>query len=371
MLKNLKLIGGFIVKISVLGSGNGGCALAFDWAQQGHDVYLFDFEEYSTNIEGINKKGSLTSTGMLEGTVKLKYAGHDIKTVIQGADIIFVVGPAFSTEPFAKISKQYLEKGQVIVVCPSSCGGSIVFKNALDISLENEDYRIAETSTLPYAVRVTEPGNINVFLKLKDGLYIAATPKKDTDKVYDLLKGVYPCLIKAENILQTTLQNGNPVIHPSVTLLNAALVQRTNGDFYFYEEGVTPAVGNLIEALDKERIEMGKKLGLEILPDPIIGVNQGYMGEATYGKGYSEAPGFKGIKAGPSLDYRFFTEDVAYGLVFLSDLGKHIEVETPSIDAVIQIVSVLMSKDYKEEKNRTMETLKLDQYDIEKLKDIL
>lgn len=364
-------MGGFIVKISILGSGNGGCALAFDWAKEGHDVYLFDFKEYSTNIEAINEKGGMTSTGMLEGTVKLKYAGYDMKTVIKEADLIFVVGPAYSTEPFGKAAKPHLEKGQVVIVCPSSCGGAIVFKNALGVDLENDDYIIAETSTLPYAVRVTKPGNINVFLKLKSGLYISATPRKYTNKVYDLLKDIYPGLIKAKNILQTTLQNGNPIIHPSVTLLNAALVERTNGDFYFYEEGVTPAVGRLIESLDKERIQIGEKLELNIIPDPVIGTSQGYMGEKNYCKGYSEAPGFKGIKAGPSLDYRFFTEDVAYGLVFLSDLGNYVGVETPSINSMIQIVSVIMGRDFKEEARRTMKTLKLDIYDIKKLNDIL
>ncbi|NLX63052.1 MAG: opine dehydrogenase, partial [Tissierellia bacterium] len=113
------------------------------------------------------------------------------------------------------------------------------------------------------------------------------------------LKDVYPSLNPAKNVLQTTLQNGNPIIHPPITLLNAGLVERTGGNFYFYEEGVTPAVGRLIEGLDKERIAIGKKLGLEIIPDPIIGVKEGYMKEPTYDNGYITAPGFRGIKAGP------------------------------------------------------------------------
>jgi len=107
-------------------------------------------------------------------------------------------------------------------------------------------------------------------------------------------KDVYPSLVPAKNILQTTLQNGNPVIHPSVSLLNAALIERTNGDFYFYEEGVTKAVGRLMKAVDEERLEIGKKLGIEIMRDPEIGVKQGYMQEATYDKGFSEANIFSG-----------------------------------------------------------------------------
>ena len=33
------------MKVSILGSGNGGMAVAFEWAKAGHDVFMFDFEE--------------------------------------------------------------------------------------------------------------------------------------------------------------------------------------------------------------------------------------------------------------------------------------------------------------------------------------
>lgn len=360
-----------MMKIAVLGSGNGGCAVAFDWAQHGHDVYMFDFEEFSSNIDAINKNGGIISTGMLEGLAELKYAGYDIKTVVEDADLIFVVGPAYSTEPFGKAIKPYLKKGQIVIVCPSSCGGSLVFKKAIGVDIENDDYIIAETSTLPYAVRITEPGKINVFLKLKGGLYIAATPAIYTEKVYNLTKDVYPSLVKAKNVFQTTLQNANPVIHPAVSLLNAALIERTKGDFYFYEEGVTEAVGRLIKAVDDERIEIGKKLGFDIMRDPVLGVKQGYMQEATYDRGYSEANGFKGISAQSSLDYRYFNEDVGYGLVFMTDLAKKVGVETPIMDSIINIVSKIMDRDYRKEKARTIESLGLDKYSFDELMEIL
>jgi 2-polyprenyl-6-methoxyphenol hydroxylase-like FAD-dependent oxidoreductase len=34
------------VEVAVLGAGNGGCAVAFDWAQHGHNVRLFATAEY-------------------------------------------------------------------------------------------------------------------------------------------------------------------------------------------------------------------------------------------------------------------------------------------------------------------------------------
>ncbi|WZL74314.1 NAD/NADP octopine/nopaline dehydrogenase family protein [Clostridiaceae bacterium 35-E11] len=359
------------MKITVLGSGNGGCAVAFDWAKAGHDVFMFDFEKFPKSIDAIAKNGGIFSEGQLQGFAKIQYAGHDIEKVVKKADLIFVVGPAYSTQPFGEACRPYLEKGQIVIVCPSSCGGSIVFKNALDLDIASEDIVIAESSTLPYAVRLMEPGKIHVYLKLKGGLLLAALPSKYTNKVITLTQGVYPCMVAAKNVLQTTLQNANPVIHPAVTLLNAGLIERSKGDFFFYEDGVTPAVGNLMETIDKERIAIGEKLGFEVIPDPVLGMQQGYMQENTYDAGYSKAEGFKGIQAQSSLDYRYFHEDVGYGLVFMSELGRQVGVATPTMDAVIHIVSAIMKKDYRNEKKRTMETLGLGGYSLGALNDIL
>jgi opine dehydrogenase len=175
----------------------------------------------------------------------------------------------------------------------------------------------------------------------------------------------------AKNILQTSLQNGNPVIHPTITLMNVALIERTSGDFDFYHEGVTPAVGRLIEAVDKERVAIGKKLGVDVIPDPELGVMQGYMTEATYDNGFITSPGFEGVKAQSSLDYRYFNEDVGYGLVFFQKLGEQVGVATPVMSAVITIVSQLMNRDYLGEAKRSMETLGLSKHTAKELEELL
>ena len=359
------------MKVAVLGSGNGALAVAFEWAKAGHDIYLFDFEQFPKNIEAINTLGGIEAEGELEGFQKVKYAGHDISIAVKDAEIIFAVGPAYSTEPFGKACKPYIKSGQIYIICPGSCVGSIVFKNALGLDLTNEKVVIAETSTLPYAVRIIGDAKIAVYNRLKGGYYVAALPSKYNTKVFDILSKVYFEIELADNILKTTLQNANPVIHPSVTLLNAALIERTKGDFLFYEEGITKSVGRLIKAVDEERIAIGKQLGVVVIPDPELGIKQGYQIENSYDIGYSEVPGFKGIKAQPQLDYRYFNEDAGFGLVFFTDLAKQIGVETPVMNAVLKLASVVMERDYVMEKARTMETLGLSKYSLAELKEVI
>jgi len=348
------------VRVAVLGAGNGGVASAFDFAQHGHDVALFATVEHEPNVVAVSRAGGIAASGDLEGFAPLRYAGHDAGEALSGAELVLLVGPAYSTEPLAAVAAPHLTDGTAVVICPGSCAGAIAFKRTVGLELDDQRYIVGETSTLPYAVRVTEPGVVKVFLKLSAGVYLAGLPRAATNRLHDLVKDVWPAVEKADSVFQTTLQNGNPVIHPAVTLLNAGLLERTQGDFLFYEEGVTESVGRLIEAVDIERQAIAAKLGVTIQSEPALGVRQGYMREESYSTGYSTAPGFLGIMSQSRLDHRYLTEDVGYSLVFLTDLAARLSVRTPVMDAIIAIASVVLARDFRAEGKRTLSTLGLD-----------
>ena len=345
------------MKITVLGAGAGGTAMAFDCASYGHEVRLFDFEDFPANVAAVAEQGGIRADGDISGFAAIASAGHDIDEALDGAELIYVVGPAYSTEPFGEAVAGKLTAGQVVIVSPSSCGGALAFKKAAGLEVDDDTIKVAETSTLHYAVRLTEPGRVRVFLKLKAGNLLAALPGKHTEEILAAIADVYPSMESAKNVMQTSLQNANPIIHPAVTLANAARIEGTGGDFLFYEEGVSDATGRLIEALDKERIAIGAAMGIEVIPDPQMGMRQGYMLADNYGEGYRKAPGFLGIGAQPSLDHRYLNEDVGYGLVFMSQLARQLGVDVPTIDAIIHVTSVLMARNYAGEALRTPESL--------------
>jgi len=348
------------MKIAVLGAGAGGTSIAFDCAFHGHEVRLFDFTQFPENVEAIAEKKCINAEGDISGSANVTYAGHDIDEALKDAELIYVVGPAYSTEPFGRAVAGMLRPGQTVIVSPSSCGGALAFKQAAGLALEDDSVRVAETSTLHYAVRLTRPGHVRVFLKLKAGNLLAALPSEHTADILRLISDVYPSMEPAQSVLQTSLQNANPIIHPAVTLANSARIEGTGGSFLFYEEGVSDSTGRMIEALDQERIAIGAKLGIIVSPDPLMGMRQGYMLEDNYDTAYRTAPGFLGIGAQPQLDHRYLNEDVGYGLVFMSRLARQVDVETPTMDAMIQLTSVLMNRDYAGEALRTPETLGID-----------
>ncbi len=237
------------MKIAVLGAGAGGTAMAFDCAAHGHEVRVFDFPDFPDNIAKIAEQGGIHADGDIAGFGEIAAATHDIDVALAGAELIYVVGPAYSTEPFGAAVAGRLAAGQTVVVSPSSCGGALAFKKAAGVPVDDYSIRVAETSTLHYAVRLTEPGHIRVFLKLKAGNLLAALPGSETDAILEMFSDVYSSMEPAKSVMQTSLQNANPIIHPAVTLANAARIEGTGGQFLFYEEGVSDSTGRLIEAL--------------------------------------------------------------------------------------------------------------------------
>ena len=56
----------------------------------------------------------------------------------------------------------------------------------------------------------------------------------------------------------------NTVVHPLPVLLNAGRIE--SGEQYrHYMDGITPAIGDLIEQMDQERLAVGRAYGLDIL----------------------------------------------------------------------------------------------------------
>jgi opine dehydrogenase len=359
------------VNVTVVGSGNGGLAVAAEWAQNGHRVSVYSAAEHAhDNIPALAANGGIHSEGRLAGFMPIAYAGTDIEAALDGAEVVFVVGPAFATEPHARAMAPHLHTGMVVIICPTSCVGTLAFKRAANLPVSDDSVLVGETSTLPYASRADGQGTVHVYHRFDTGLFAAAVPRAGTPRLLETLRQVYPATEAAASILQTSLQNGNPVIHPAVTLLNAGLLERTHGGFKFYEEGITPSVGRLMEAVDRERLAIAAALGVTVLSEPDVGVLEGYMVESNYTTGYSTAPGFRGIGAPDRIDSRYLTEDIGYSMVFWTDLARRMTVETPVMDAIIAIGSVVLGEDVRARGARTLKSTGLAEMTGEQLRNL-
>jgi opine dehydrogenase len=346
------------MELAVLGAGNGGMAIAADMTLAGHKVRLFEFPQFKENLEPFKRDGGIHLVGVgRTGFAKLKVMTTDIEEAINGPDMIIAVMPAFGHKPLAKICAPHLKEGQIIVLSPGSTLGSLEFLHTLREEKVNPKIKIAEVQTLPYACRGSD-AEVRILLEVKK-LWLAAFPARDTPDVVTKFKELYPVTEPGKNILDVGMNNGNPIAHPGPALLNAGRVEYAKGEFYHYQEGITPHVAHIVQALDDERLALCRKMDFPAISTIERMYLTGYgITKSSLYEAFHTSPVFCGdhpIQGPKSIMDRYYVEDTAYGLVTWSSLGKTIGVPTPTIDALIQLISVLHQKDYFAQGERSLE----------------
>ena len=346
------------MKIAIIGAGNGGKAAAADMTLAGHNVNLFEFPQFEENLKPIKETGGINLVGAgRTGFAKLKLITSDIKEALEGVEMIVVAMPAFGHKPLAKVCAHYLRDGQYIVLNPGSTLGSLEFLHILKEQGVSPKIKIGDLHTLTYAARGAG-AEVRILLEVKK-LWLAAFPARDTQEVLAKFRELYPVTEAGKNVLDVGLNNGNPVAHPGPALLNAGRVEYSKGEFYHYQEGITPHVANVIKAIDEERLVLCRKMGFLAIPTIERMYLMGYgITKSSLYEAYTTSPVFCGeypIKGPYSVMDRYYVEDTAYGLVTWSSLGRSIGVPTPTIDATVHLISTLHDKNYYLQGERTLE----------------
>ena len=86
------------MKISIIGGGNGGCALAADLGSRGFDVCIYSHDDHAKNVKAIHQQNGIFVKGKIEGFVKINLSTTDIEVAITDAKYIFMVLPAYAQE---------------------------------------------------------------------------------------------------------------------------------------------------------------------------------------------------------------------------------------------------------------------------------
>lgn len=325
------------MKFAIIGAGNGGQSMAAHMTLLGHEVGLYDIQD--SLIEAINRAGGIHVEGVLEGFALLR-ATSNLAETVKDADAIMITTTATAHKPVAQSIAPYLLDGQVILIFPGYWGAMEFVSTFKDLGM-TKDVVVAETESLIYTCRAIAPGHVNI-RKIKEGVEFAALPSHNSGRVMQTLGGVYPQLMPASSVIRTTLNNVNPVFHVPILLLNTGGRVESLGDFYFYPEGASKSVVHVIEQLDQERINLGKALGIE-LDSSLDLLRRFYQIEAdTLYEGFQNNPSYKIGKAPTTLNYRYIYEDIPYGLIPMSALGKALEVETPCINLLIDLACMIV-----------------------------
>ena len=249
-------------QIAVIGAGNGGTAMAGDLTLAGHTCRLFEFEQWGQNVNAVNERGGIQVTGVAHtGFARVALATTDLKSAVDGADLIMVTTQALTHKLVAEGLAPLVRSGQTIVLWPGS-GGTLETRRIFDIAGVTADVILAEGATLPYCCRRLEgPGTVNIHRIDGPRNYVAALPATRTPELMEKLKDVYDTVVPAQSIIEPALYNPNIIVHPAGALFNMGRIEFSHGEFWMYKEGITPSVKKIINGMDREREAIMTRLG--------------------------------------------------------------------------------------------------------------
>lgn len=343
-------------RITVIGAGHGGKAMAAHLALMGREITLYN--RSFDHVRIIEERGGIdleSYEGGPHGFARIQKVTSDMKTALEDAEMIMVVLPSSAHADVAKLCAPHLKDGQIIVLHPGRTCGCIEFDNVLRKNGCTAHYILAETETFIYASRTDGPAQARIF-RIKEAVPLAALPAIHNKTVLTAIRSVFPQFIDGVDTLHTGLNNMGAIFHPAITILNAGRIESTHGDFEYYIDGVTPSIARVLEVLDRERVTVAAALGIRARNAMewlalAYNVSGNDLHEAIHNQS-----GYYGIKAPATMNHRYIFEDVPMSLVPISELGTRYGVSTSAIDSIVRLGCIIHRTDYRRS-GRTIDKL--------------
>jgi opine dehydrogenase len=338
--------------LTILGGGNTAFAVAANLTLRGFDVTLCELPSFAWTLEPILSTQTIRLDGIAErGAAKIARVTTDLKEALSANELALLIVPAYAHKAFAEACAPHLREGHIVVITPGTLG-TLEFARILH-EAGVSGVTLAESDTAPYVCRKVAPDAAHVW-GVVSGLGVGVFPSMDSGRVEEAICDVFTVDGKNgsasavrlyTNVLECGLSAMNPVVHPAGVLMNAGRVEYSKGDFYFYEEGVTPAVCDVIYALDAERRAIGKALGFDLTPVDEAFHAAGFGPKGDLWATINGSRMLTQLRAPGGVNTRWLTEDVPYGLGAWANLADQLGIETPVMDALVKLGLVVTHLD--------------------------
>lgn len=343
------------MKISILGAGNGGTAVAAELSLRGHEVTLIKTSNamHDENFKFLLENGgivNLTEEGKTV-TAKIKHITRELSYLSESKVVIVYIQTNYH-EALIKRIKPHLRDGQILLLNPGYLSTAYVLKHCSDINLT-----ICEAQSSFLDCRISEPGTIKIgFRNVRNPLGIFPVSRiKESKDILDKLGFPFDYL---PSVIEAALHNPNLIVHTVGAIMSIARIEKTKGDYCMYHEVFTPSVWRILEALDKEKMDVMEKCGCERISYVEACKHRNTLDDSRDAKEvffwYANMP--TRAKGPVVVDSRYISEDVPQGLVLLETLGSKFNVNTHICTALINIASAALGRNLRLE-GRTLERL--------------
>lgn len=352
------------MKVSVLGAGNAGCAVAADLTIKGHTVNLVKTSQsmHNANFEFLVKNdGEITLDEF--GEIKKANISHvtrDLK-VISESEVVIIYIQSLYHESLIKRIVPFLRDNQLVIINPGYLSTAFFLKHC------DKNIMIAEAESSFIDGRLTKPGYFTVgFRNVRNPVGVFPSSRKNEAK--KLLDQLDENIVLLESVVEAALHNPNMIVHTVGSLLSIPRIEIAKSDFCMYHEAYSRenvATLRVLEILDHEKISVLEALGISGLSYFEACKYRNSLDDNIDAKEiFLEYAEMKERAKGPiSINSRYIEEDVPEGLVLLESLGIQLKVKTPICTALINIANAALDKDFRK-MGRSIKSLSKESLDI-------
>lgn len=332
--------------IAVLGAGNGGLALTAHLLKGGHDVVLWNRSSHRLR-EALGEQNTLQIrdfSNASEWQIRIPKITYSLEEATKSAKLIFIVTPGTAHQELSGLLVPHLTGDQAIILMPGRTFGSRSFFEEY-ARYDLREMSCFEAQSILMTCRVFNRV-LEIYAKKNEILFSSAKPAPA--KHIRLVQEILPDFKWETNFHTVTLNNIGAMLHPLPTLLNAARIE-AGEKFYFYSQGISPAIAGLIEKLDQERRLVCEALGAEF-----IGVKSwlnreyGSVGNTLF-ESLTNTTAYQTIPAPTTIQHRYLIDDTLTGLVPLYSAGQAKGIDMPLTKNVIDLVSSLLNRNLSED----------------------
>ncbi len=337
------------MRLAIIGAGAIGPACAALAIARGHEVAIWS----RSAADGL--RDGLTAEGAIAGRFAPAVA-REPGAVFDGADAALIAVPAYALPMLLPPLAAVLPASLPVLIAPAASLAPLVLDKLMAARGLRERAPIGALATTPVTARRLAPDHVRIGT-IRSALEIGAVPARAAAGLGGLAEALFGnAYATAADALQAAMINANPIAHAALALTNVTRIEREE-DWRQYAM-MTPACCRLMEALQAERDALAASFGF-VLPSIALcfhranGVPLGPLAEMT-----RAIDATRGAVLGPkTLETRYVTEDVPFGLAFYLRVAAARGVPMPLTESVVRALEALWRRGLRD--NPLLEALDL------------
>ena len=305
----------------------------------GHKAHLWSPSGRGTRA--LAEGGSLTVTGAIEGQFQPGVCAGPAD--LAQCDVIVLALPANGHRAVIDALVPHLERRHSIIISGHLSFAALYLSKML--AVRGIVIPVIAWNTTALTAKMPSPDDVLKIGTIRRKIRMACIPSDLSEDAGRLCRQIFGDVFNDGNdLLSITLSNLNPQVHLAVTLCNLTRVE--NGEAWLQNSNITALACNFLEALDRERLLVGKAFGLAL---PAM------RQTLAAGLGVDEMPlpdlyrlmVERGQNPpGPrDISTRYVLEDMPYGIHVTMMLARMAGVEVPVHASAIAVMGACYARD--------------------------